>query len=125
MKDELSKTAHRSSFVIWLNRHNEIMFKNPVPICDIPTNLHFRTVPDYSGITSFTIKDIYPPPVNQTNTPTSTTLVLDSETDLSTPYTINVNPSRLVQTTSSQFFVPPKAIFFIASNLASAFAPPH
>ena len=60
-KDELSKTVNRSSFVIWLNRFNEKMFKNPVPLCDIPTKLHFTTVPDTLGVVSVTIDDIFPP----------------------------------------------------------------
>lgn len=69
MKEELSKAAHRSSFVIWLNRYNAIMFKSPVPICDIPTNLHFRTVPDSSCIVPFSPKDIFPPTTKKTLPP--------------------------------------------------------
>ena len=41
-KDELSRTAYRASFVIWLYRFSEKMFKNPVPFCDIPTNMPFK-----------------------------------------------------------------------------------
>ena len=39
LRDELSKTALRCSYVIFINRFNELMNKQPITPCDIPANI--------------------------------------------------------------------------------------
>ena len=61
MRDELSKAASRSSYVIWINKDTPDMYKMPLIFCNIPTNMHVRTVPESPAILEFVIEEIYPP----------------------------------------------------------------